>query len=698
MNVSHARVNWDATVPNKSKHIYDFMNVKIKISDCIESMFYLGYQWAYLDVYPLFRKNRNGRQSSLKWINLDHLKEFKRCCDQSHSCMEISFGINFTTRPSWLVDVQNYCVVPDQEGKEYIALSYVWGNVEQLSTTTENLDLLRKPGALKDPEVMKLPISKTTSHAISLTRRLKIQYLWVDTLCIVQDDHKHKQSELNNMSSIYANASLTIVAATGNDSNSGLTGLHGISGPREINLQRFDIDTELTLFYEPDHGSTADTWKSRGWTYQEYAFSRRLLFFHDGFVSWQCLRGRQDEFIFTACGKVGRGPINNIDLHAGSLNNCRSLLLKLTSSVAEYNSRMLAYPQDALDAFAGVATALNAEHIGGFISGLPILSFNRALLWQSESVMSRRLPAPRGSAAKDRDESINNVTLPSWSWCGWYSESKRSLRYLWALVDFSYRLSKHGTPLLEIESRLQWKYHQSRTDPGVLISYRWSDYRKKFMNNTTHPVPDGWTRHVTKKHIKHQKLASSTVEAQNRHSNMNYVPNCFYTKYKSEGYTNCQFPLPSYKGEFTQSLIQAPFISCITRRAWFRATDHFGGGGFNRARNNISIRDDDGKWVGLINVQQCQKIRNLPGSRLELIEVAQGRVLLQNLRDLHGLLSPLFRESRHPQLPQDGEYYEHYYVMWIRWENGIAYRLGVGRVLKNAWEEAEKEEIDVMLG
>jgi Heterokaryon incompatibility protein (HET) len=73
----------------------------------------------------------------------------------------------------------------------------------------------------------------TVKDAIDLVESLGERYLWVDSLCIVQDDDEWKCSQINNMASIYANSHLTIIAADGDSSDYGLRGLRGISGPRQ---------------------------------------------------------------------------------------------------------------------------------------------------------------------------------------------------------------------------------------------------------------------------------------------------------------------------------------------------------------------------------------------------------------------------------------------------------------------------------
>ena len=79
-----------------------------------------------------------------------------------------------------------------------------------------------------------IEIPKTIRHAIELVGLLGERYLWVDRLCICQDDEETKASQIDIMGDIYGNALVTIIAASGWDANHGLRGIEGITGPRNL--------------------------------------------------------------------------------------------------------------------------------------------------------------------------------------------------------------------------------------------------------------------------------------------------------------------------------------------------------------------------------------------------------------------------------------------------------------------------------
>ncbi|KAJ8456691.1 hypothetical protein ONZ51_g11976 [Trametes cubensis] len=91
----------------------------------------------------------------------------------------------------------------------YIALSYVWGEAQPHRTTTDNL-----PSYMKSLDIALLP--QTVRDAIRITHTLGVQYLWIDSLCIIQDSREDKHRELTKMRDVYLHAWLTIDAGNAN--------------------------------------------------------------------------------------------------------------------------------------------------------------------------------------------------------------------------------------------------------------------------------------------------------------------------------------------------------------------------------------------------------------------------------------------------------------------------------------------------
>ena len=96
----------------------------------------------------------------------------------------------------------------------YVALSYVWGGPQPMTTTT-NIDEYVREGL----DMQKFP--QTIQDAVVVTHNIGQRYLWIDALCILQDSSKDKARQLGAMRSIYRNAYLTINAACASSTNEG---------------------------------------------------------------------------------------------------------------------------------------------------------------------------------------------------------------------------------------------------------------------------------------------------------------------------------------------------------------------------------------------------------------------------------------------------------------------------------------------
>jgi hypothetical protein len=101
-------------------------------------------------------------------------------------------------------------------------------------------------------------LPKTIRNAIDLVDQLGIQHLWVDCLCIIQDDTDSKHDQIQAMSGIYANAYVTIIAGNGWDANHGLRGIQGVTEPRQLS-------TYLKSDFQENLQPYSSIWYSRGW-------------------------------------------------------------------------------------------------------------------------------------------------------------------------------------------------------------------------------------------------------------------------------------------------------------------------------------------------------------------------------------------------------------------------------------------------
>ena len=143
------------------------------------------------------------------------------------------------------------------EEKPYVTLSHRWGKDETCKTTTENLGELKTDGLIfKD-------LPRTYRDAVEVTAQLGYSYLWIDSLCILQNDEEDWKVEAPRMAVIYGNAVFTLAAMDAEDSGSGLF------------IKDMDDAKRMSL-------------ESRAWVMQEQMISPRSLMFTRNTISWDC--------------------------------------------------------------------------------------------------------------------------------------------------------------------------------------------------------------------------------------------------------------------------------------------------------------------------------------------------------------------------------------------------------------------------
>lgn len=182
-----------------------------------------------------------------------------------------------------LIDVQQRCVVRMSDQTEYVALSYVWGTAPRITLSRANIEYLSVPGALS-PNSGNIPL--TFLDAFDLVEKLSFRYLWIDALCILQDDERELDVHMGMMESVYSAAMLTVVS----DNESADMGIPGMSVLRAPQQATFEFNGVPFISMRPTFAETlkASHWETRGWCLQEKLFSKRLLVFTNSQVFYHC--------------------------------------------------------------------------------------------------------------------------------------------------------------------------------------------------------------------------------------------------------------------------------------------------------------------------------------------------------------------------------------------------------------------------
>jgi hypothetical protein len=159
--------------------------------------------------------------------------------------------------------VQTLRIVQAPWNSRYIALSYVWGSVPTFSLLKQNVGQVLGTDGLHSV-YDRLP--QTIHDAILAVIVLQEAYLWVDALCLVQDDKAEIDEAVTKMGLIYENSVLTIIAATGKDSSSGLPGLRNGSRLAAQTVEEVFPGTRMMVLRTVDQYLEPSVYRSRGWT------------------------------------------------------------------------------------------------------------------------------------------------------------------------------------------------------------------------------------------------------------------------------------------------------------------------------------------------------------------------------------------------------------------------------------------------
>ncbi|VUC32531.1 unnamed protein product [Clonostachys rosea] len=297
----------------------------------------------------------------------------------------------------------------------YLTLSYRWSeHTDSFMTTRRNL----KQHYFEIP-VQKL--SQTIKDAITITRRCGLRYLWVDALCIVQDDRSDWQVQAESMASIYQNSLFTISAAGGGH-NGRLDGCFRERKRRRVrpvDCQRVWPDGSPVYVFA-DRLATGDGIRprsvldTRGWILQEQILSPRILTYSENEIFWDCASLNASESFPSGIPTFYDSDLSQRNLRLfktvlskgkswQSPNTKRELVRVYWRKVIEnYSARQLSEEGDKLLALSGIAKKTVSIIGDELVFGMWKSFLWRELLWW----------------VKDPDNTIPGeiYSSVSWSW------------------------------------------------------------------------------------------------------------------------------------------------------------------------------------------------------------------------------------------------------------------------------------------
>ena len=344
--------------------------------------------------------------ASISRFPAEQVRSLMSTCGCSHSICE-SRG-SMSQLPTRVLDVGDECLevrLHEPRGFEcdrYAALSYCWGDACSIITSQSTLEI-RKRSISWDI------IPPLFRDAIVVTRKLGIRFLWIDALCIIQDDVEDWEKESGTMARVFGNATLTIAAdCTPHPSSHLLLPVPANRGdPKRFVQAVFDnavSRSPATPYNLMKEFSSSGYW-NRAWTMQETILSRATLHFVAGTILFECLTG-----ITPLLRERGTDQLVTLPHPENHMKKLCSPTWMNASSMTEilgvwwrvvehYSTRKLGFQSDKLVAISGVAERF-ASYLGSYAAGLWLQpDLVRSLCWRARSTSYRHA----------------TYTAPSWS-------------------------------------------------------------------------------------------------------------------------------------------------------------------------------------------------------------------------------------------------------------------------------------------
>ncbi|KAL6710926.1 hypothetical protein ACN47E_006801 [Coniothyrium glycines] len=387
---------------------------------------------------------------------LDTVRQWLANCKTNHQRCHYAGEQALPTR---VVDVGYPVRLHEGKGArgKYACLSHCWGKLQIIRTLKENHSDMKAAIPWES-------LPQTFKDAIDFTRRLGLRYIWIDSLCIIQDDPQDWKQEAAMMGNIYRHSYVTLAASKAVDSRGGLySSAHGVdSGPHRLSIDN-DIDgtpcnlyakLELRHMHSID-GERAFPLLTRAWVYQERLLSPRVVHFAETEVIWECFEDYLCECGKTQLNNIAKLPSkllfashlvaqskgneisawptgfiraeaidSPVDVVALSNPTVTSLLNKSTKfmtaheqlwrqMVQEYTTLGITYVKDTFPAVAGIAQVWIGLSKDEYLAGLWRSSLLRDMLWQVRLILPR----------------VDPPIAPTWSWASLSIQGSKILHY-----------------------------------------------------------------------------------------------------------------------------------------------------------------------------------------------------------------------------------------------------------------------------
>ncbi|KAM0345849.1 hypothetical protein ACHAPU_006203 [Fusarium lateritium] len=338
---------------------------------------------------------------------LDMLKTWLNECDSHQLCAAALPSTRDAKLPTRILDLTGSLDLPlgpqdisiklreAQQGETgtYVALSYCWGTNPNLhfKTTLDNLQI-HKQGI----DMASLPLIHR--EAILATLYMGERYLWIDSMCIVQDSREDWEVESAKMGSVYSNSHLTLAATSSDSPDQGL--LLPFQGALTVDIHGETVSVRMETHQTIDVASAP--LNTRGWTLQEAVLSSRIVCFGEEQWLWKCPNRYATEDGLIDVSKSDGGGLTQWSevVHQGPGDDGKNYLRHWYHMVENYSKRNLTYQTDKWNAIAGLTHMFVTQSNYHYLAGLWEEDLANGLMWEATS---------KGV--------IREVgSIPSWSW------------------------------------------------------------------------------------------------------------------------------------------------------------------------------------------------------------------------------------------------------------------------------------------
>jgi hypothetical protein len=319
-------------------------------------------------------------------------REWLSTCRNEHNDCNSRYD---NLRPSRLLDIRGATVKLMLQSENpttvpYAALSHCWGNAQPLRTLSTTIAHFQQGISTKI-------LPQTFLDAIFIARSLDFQYLWIDSLCIVQDSVADWEEQSSMMASIYSNADLVLGASAAASASEGFLGARYPYREGNVAVQVNGAQTTFVYRLLHHHIYSEEPLDKRGWALQERLCAQRFLSYGKWEMLWECKRiccSESERSLLKPDASPGNFQAELEKTAPWDFGNCWRRRV-----ASPYGTRMLTKDTDMPVAISALAARFQSRFNGTYLSGL----------WKEDLIFDLQwYTMPQRCAG--------SFYAPSWSW------------------------------------------------------------------------------------------------------------------------------------------------------------------------------------------------------------------------------------------------------------------------------------------